>query len=269
MEQDNFINDSLERYLNDQMTPEEKAQFEKQIAQSPELQELVELHEQVNVLDDEADWITFEGDVNEIKEKIPLFEDEETKAFSKKLSEFKSNQMGATGRKSVVWKRLAVFSGVAASILLAVFLTLQTGGGDLDQLYVEHSSWNDMPSLTVKGDLHLNKAIVEQLFQQKKYAEVITSVREISLNSEETDMALLLYQGVSQLELDQYENAINTFAEITSSNTIDHHKGYWYTAMVYLKQGDKTSLIKSLEVVAANPAYYKHTEAGNLLKELK
>jgi len=268
MEQDNFINDQLERYLNDQMAPEEKEQFEKEIAQSLELQELIELHEQVTVLDDEADWITFEGDVNEIKEKIPLFEAEETKAFSKKLKEFRSDQMGTTGRKSVVWKRLAVFSGVAASILLALFLTTQRGG-DLDQLYVEHSSWNELPSLTVKGGPVSNKAEIEQLFEQKKYTEVIAKVREISLNSEETDMALLLYQGVSQLELDQYENALNTFKELTKSNTIDHHKGYWYTAMVYLKQGDKESLIESLEVVAANPAYYKHAEANNMLKELK
>ena len=268
MEQENFINEQLERYLNDQMTPEEKEQFEKQIAQSPELQELIELHEQLNVLDDDAEWITFEGDVNEIKEKIPLFEDKETKAFSEKLREFRNDQVGPTGRKSVVWKRLAVFSGVAASILLALFITLKSGA-DLNQLYVENSHWNELPSLTVKGDTSIEKAIVEQLFQQKKYAEVITSVRDISLNSQETDMTLILYQGVSQLELDQYERALNSFREITSSNTIDHHKGYWYTAMVYLKQGDKESLIQSLEVVAANPTYYKHAEAVAMLKELK
>jgi hypothetical protein len=268
MEQDNFINEKLERYLNNQMAPDEKEQFEKEIAQSPELQELIEIHQQVTVLDDDAEWITFEGDVNEIKKNIPLFEDEETKAFAQKLREFRNDQVGATGRKSVVWKRLAVFSGVAASILLALFLTMQRGG-DLDQLYVEHSSWNELPSLTVKGDPVSERAEVEQLFEQKKYVEVITKVRDISLNSEEKDIALLLYQGVSQLELNQYENALNTFTELTASNTIDHHKGYWYTAMVYLKQGKKELLIKSLEVVAANPKYYKHEEATALLKELK
>lgn len=268
MEQDNFINDQLERYLNDQMEANEKAEFEKQIAQSPELQELIELHEQVTVLDDDAEWITFEGDVNEIKEKIPLFEDKETKAFSAKIREFRNDQVGSTGGKSIAWKRLAVFSGVAASILLALFTTFKSGA-NLDQLYVENSNWNELPSLTVKGDTSLEKAIVEQLFQQKKYAKVITSVRDISLNSQETDMTLMLYQGVSQLELDQYQNALNSFREITSSNTIDHHKGYWYTAMVYLKQGDEESLIKSLEVVATNPTYYKHTEAVTMLKELK
>ena len=268
MDQDNFINEQLERYLNDQMAPEEKEQFEKEIAQSSELQELIELHEQVTVLDDEAEWITFEGDVNEIKKKIPLFEAEETKAFSEKLREFRNDQVGPTGRKSVVWKRLAVFSGVAASILLALFFNMQRGG-DLDQLYVENSSWNELPSLTVKGNPVLERAEVEQLFQQKKYADVITNVRDISLNSEETDMNLILYQGVSQLELGQYQNALNSFREITLSNTIDHHKGYWYTAMVYLKQEDKESLVESLEVVAANPTYYKHKEASALLKELK
>jgi len=268
MEQDNFINEKLERYLNDQMEAEEKAQFEKEIAQSPELQELIELHQQVTVLDDEAEWISFEGDVNEIKEKIPLFEDEETKAFSKSIREFRNDQVGPTGRKSVVWKRLAVFSGVAASILLALFFNMQ-GGGDLDQLYVEHSSWNELPSLTVKGDPVQERAEVEQLFEQKKYAEVITNVREISLKSNETNLALILYQGVAQLELDQYENALNSFRELTISNTIDHHKGYWYTAMVYLKQGNKVLLVESLEVIAANSTYYNHEEALALLKEIK
>lgn len=267
MEQDNFINDQLERYLNDQMTPEEKLAFEQEIAQSPELQELIELHQQVTVLDDEAGWITFEGDVNEIKEKIPLFEDEETKAFSKKLRAIQNDQKGTSRGKSTVWRRLAVVSGVAASILLALFLTIK-GGTDLDQLYVENSSWDELPSLTVKGDPVQERAEVEQLFEQKKYAEVITNVRDISLKSNETDLALILYQGVAQLELDQYENALNSFAELTNSNTIDHHKGYWYTAMVYLKQGNKELLVESLEVVAANPTYYKHEEARALLKEL-
>lgn len=268
MEQDNFINEKLERYLNDQMEAEEKAEFEKEIAESPELQELIELHQQVTVLDDEADWITFEGDVNEIKENIPLFEDEETKAFSKNLREFRNDQMSATGPKSVVWKRLAVFSGVAASILLALFFNMQSGG-NLDQLYVEYSSWNELPSLSVKGDPDAKRSEVAQLFEQKKYADVIANVREIGLSSNEPDMALILYQGVAQLELDQYENALNSFRELTISNTIDHHKGYWYTAMVYLKQGNKELLEENLEVITANPTYYKYEEARALLKEVK
>ncbi|MBL4662750.1 MAG: hypothetical protein JKY22_04150 [Flavobacteriaceae bacterium] len=268
MEQDNFINDSLERYLNDQMTPEEKAQFEKEIDQSSELQELIELHEQVTVLDDEADWITYKGDVSEIKKKIPLFENEETKAFSKKLREFQNNQMQTTGRKPIVWKRLAVFSGVAASILLVLFFTIQRGD-NLDQLYVAHSNWNELPSLTVKGNSVSDRTEIEQLFILKKYTEVVSNVKKITINSEEKDATLLLYQGVSQLELDQYENALQTFTELTKSNTIDHHKGYWYIAMVYLKQGNKETLIESLEVITSNSTFYKHTDASDILKKLK
>jgi hypothetical protein len=89
------------------------------------------------------------------------------------------------------------------------------------------------------------------------------------LNSNEPDMALILYRGVAQLELDQYENALNSFRELIISNTIDHHKGYWYTAMVYLKQGNKELLVESLEIIAANPSYYNHEESLALLKELK
>ncbi|WP_290702158.1 tetratricopeptide repeat protein, partial [Lacinutrix sp.] len=78
-----------------------------------------------------------------------------------------------------------------------------------------------------------------------------------------------LYLGVSQLELENYTEALKNFQKIIDSKTMDQSKGYWYKALTYLKMDDRENAIKEFEISAYSPKHFNHVEARELLKELK
>ncbi|MEM7185084.1 MAG: hypothetical protein AAF466_00390 [Bacteroidota bacterium] len=264
MEENEAQMEVLRRYLNGELSREEQAAFELEMAQSPSLQETVALHQQIDRFEDEEDWPDFEGDTSAIKAHIPLFEDDSTREFSEKLKNFRANSSANNQPRVPRW---AWVSGIAACLALLLFLALP-GSTSMDSLYVEHSSWEELPSLNVKGD-PADEAVIEQLFIQKKYTEVLSTIDQIQIDADTPVAALWLYEGVAQLELEQYENALKTFQKLSNSDLIDHHKGYWYTAMVYLKKGDKESLISTLEHISQRQDYFRNKEAKELLKELQ
>ncbi len=266
MEENDEINEKLRRYLDGELSPEELTDFETEIAQSEELQEQVALHRQIDGFNDEEDWSLYEGDTRAIKDNIPLFEDAETREFSDKLKDFRSgsNKTTARPRRKSRW---AIAMAVAAGLALILYLTLPKGAS-MEDLYVEHSTWDELPSLTVKGEANA-EAEIEQLFLQENYSEVISKIDALSIYDRSSASTFLLYKGVSQLELDLYEDALRTFKALIESDLIDNHKGYWYSALAHLKKGDKVLAIEALEVVAANENYFRNTEAKELLEDLE
>ena len=267
MEENDEINEKLRRYLDGELSPEELTDFETEIAQSEELQEQVALHRQIDAFNDEEGWSLYEGDTQAIKDNIPLFEDTETKEFSDKLKDFRSGPDKSTVLRPKRKSHWAIAMAVAAGLVLIFYLALPKGAS-IEDLYVEHSNWDELPSLTVKGDANA-EAEIEQLFLQENYGEVISKIDAISIFDQSSASTLLLYKGVSQLELDQYKDALQTFETLIESNLIDNHKGYWYSALVHLKKGDKAAAIEALEVVAAKENYFRNKEAKELLKELE
>ncbi len=106
-------------------------------------------------------------------------------------------------------------------------------------------------------------------FSEKKYQETIILCNKVLQNSETIQPNLLLYLGVSQLELSQYQDALSTFSILEKSNAIDFHKAFWYKSLVYLKQENKEKAIVELQKIKENPNYFNHSEAKKILRKIE
>jgi tetratricopeptide (TPR) repeat protein len=71
------------------------------------------------------------------------------------------------------------------------------------------------------------------------------------------------------LELENYREAIQTFDKLRNSNTLDNHKAYWYTALVYLKQNNAENAKKVLQTLVQDTSNYNYEKAIELLKKLE
>lgn len=258
----------IEQYLNQEMNTLEKEDFEAEINNSNELKEFIELYYQIDDFEDAENWTLYEGNSERLKNASQLFLAKDVQEFSKKTTAFRDNYHTSKNKKKTPWLRLAIGSGLAACIVLLLFSTLFQSNNLID-LYHDNKSWNELPSLTIKGDTEkLDIANIELFFLEKKYKETIILCNRVIQNTETIQPNILLYLGVSQLELELYQDALNSFSILENSTAIDFHKAYWYKSLVYLKQKNKEKASIELQKIVNNNAYFNHEKAINILRKI-
>lgn len=158
----------------------------------------------------------------------------------------------------------------AASITLltgtAVYTLKQQFPGT-DTLYSQYyQKWE--PITTTRGvsnDISSNK--IELDFKSGKFNNVINALDE-NFSTQELDPKLLLLKGCAEMEIKDFNAAINTFALFESKNyTLYTEAGQWYLALCYLKNEDLETSIQILnKIVESNTSYA--VEASELLNKL-
>lgn len=268
MKIDDFLMDKLEKYLIDDMNLQEKDLFQKEINNSVDLQEFIEIYNQIDTFEDDNDWTLYEGKNQKLKQAVLLFQNKDTVAFSQKLKDFKQDYTSSSPTKKFRWQNIAIYSSVAASIIF-LFYSILFQNPNLTTIYEQHNSWDELPSLSIKGETIGNqKAELERLFLSKDYNATIELGNTILTSSKNTDPNVLLYLGISQIEVNKDNDALTTFTTLIESNTIDNHKGYWYKAMVYLKLDDKSNAIKVFEKIILEN-YFRKDQASKILKKIE
>ncbi len=288
----------LEKFLSGEMNELETKDFQNEINASDELQEFVEMYEQLDWIQNDEHWEFQNQGADKVKEVAQQFRESDSVAFAEKIGSFQQGYLESnspekniektvgknigkniekttekTGTQKSSWIRYASGLSIAACLAFVVYFTQFMTVG-LNEIYSDNSSWDDLPSMTTKseaatGTLLTESMKVEKLFKENKFEATIDLCSAINKNAQKINPNVLLYQGVSQLELNRYEDALKTFTLLSESNTLDFHKGYWYQSLVYLKQGNKEKAIEALELVRSKKDNFMFEKAGSILKELK
>ncbi|GAB5398442.1 MAG: hypothetical protein Aureis2KO_00270 [Aureisphaera sp.] len=256
----------IERYVQGDMTEGERAAFENEAANNPELKEQIALHTVIHAMDDENSWLEFDGDPELLKKEVAQFRAKETQEFAQKLKQFR-NDTSIENPQRRPWLSKSLIGAIAAVLIIAIFV-FYPKDPSLESLYNDYSSWEELPSMSTKGDNVDTLKELEMRFREKNYEGVILLADGLSLSLNDTPQALL-YVGAAHLEMAQYDQAIASFDRVIEGNSLDFHKGYWYKALVFLKQRDKEKTIEALEVIVENPTYFRNDEAIVLLKKLR
>lgn len=256
----------LEQYLNDTMDDANRISFETEIAASAQLQEFIAIYNRIDALEDDTAWSLSEHKGDKLKEVLRRFQSEETKAFSAKIKLFRTEEQPPLANSSNLYKT-ALFVMMAACMAFLVYVVIPNEA-DMASLYIENSTWEELPSLVVKGDDKNPKLAVEKAFKAGDYQKAVNLSNTILISSSYTQADMLLYKGIAHLEMNEYEDALTSFNLLLASDHIDHHKGYWYNAMVYLKKGEKNKTISALKEVTSDATNYQYEQATKLLKEL-
>lgn len=272
---DNIL-EQAERYLDGKMTAEELKIFEKEIENNEELLNYIEVNKQMRLQYGEEDW-GFAKNTNEsdkLKTLEAVFNSEDTKKTKDVISKasqsyFNNTEEITQGGKSGKYKIYFTLT-IAACIALMVGFFITNQGQTTSEIYASYSSWSELPSLTERGEsqnILLYKG--EQAFQAKNYKEAEIAFIEAIKKSNNFDANAMLYLGIAQLELNEYEAALSNFKKVTKSDSLDASKGYWYTGLTYLKQKAKVKAIETFELIAANATYYNNDKAKTILEALK
>ncbi|WP_299336035.1 hypothetical protein [uncultured Psychroserpens sp.] len=136
-------------------------------------------------------------------------------------------------------------------------------------LYNDYVSLSELPSFATRSNANeIEKQLVNAqiLFEKKNYKESL-AIFESVLGTESSNISLYLYTGLAQVELNQFKKAEITYDNLINNPSIDGSMGYWYKALLYLKQ-DRLDDSKVVLNTVVSKKLYNYKKAEELLSQL-
>jgi tetratricopeptide (TPR) repeat protein len=259
--------EQIASYLNNQMVKAEKATFEVQLTNDAKLASFVDTFSTLEGVYNEDKWtVKSNATLEEVKELANEFRTKDVLDLSKKIRAIQEN----TNQERATRSRKSYFYYISSAVAIAAVCTLFyfsfKQSITATDAFEQYHDWTSLPSFQTKSASENNLAKASALFQEEKYQEALAIFTK---ESDTYNPQIQLYIGISQLELENYHEAIQTFDKLLNSNTVDNHKAYWYTSLTYLKQNDAEKAKKVLNTLIENPTNYNYEKARKLLKKLK
>ncbi|VXB27510.1 conserved hypothetical protein [Flavobacterium sp. 9AF] len=224
----------FDQYLANEMTRQEKLDFENQLQIDEELKEEFELYRATDYyLQNE-----FSSETENFKNNLKIISRQYHDASKEK-------------KKKIIPISYRWYA-VAASLLL--FLSIWFF---MKNTIPEYSDFNEHEKayFTERGETDINLKQAEEAFNNKNYKIAIASFE--SINRKELGVEEKLIYAVALLEEDQFVKAESILQNIKSQNTVFKNKALWYLAMSKLKQKEYEDCKVFLEEIPKEAEEYK------------
>ncbi len=254
----------IEKFLRGELSEKEHAKFLNRLENDPLFHEKVTLESQLSSFLDDNDWYSLQNEnPAEVKAYEEIIASDEITELKAILKDINAKQQKANTTKRINWPLYA--SAALIALIVSLYLIMRPSVTS-EKLYSEYISLSDLPSLVVRSTT-TNTDLIEaqKLFEAKNYSEALYIFRK---NIDQKNSTVLLYKGISEMQLDKFQEAENTFKALSNSDYIDAEKGYWYRALLNLKR-DSIKQVKTLLHTITSNKYYNSNKALELLKELK
>lgn len=259
---------TIEKYLNGELEGEDKQRFEAQLQEDTALQQTVKIYQEMRGLYNENDWKLSDSDqFATTKKHLAYLQSEKGKAMKQAVLEAETAYFSAS---SLGVKKLIMWAGsIAAILVIGFFVLFQSKKLGSDQLYSQyHNQWEELPSLTLRSET-TQLSDIEDVFVNKEYTKALNLLQGyITAEPEKVNSQILLYLGVTQLELAKADQAILTFKQLANSDTVDAEKAQWYIALAYLKMDNKSKAKVALNLLLNDSMKFKDEEANEILEHL-
>lgn len=130
--------------------------------------------------------------------------------------------------------------------------------------YKPYQAFTSVTRSDDNNTVNYNQAIVN--YRQGNY-ELAAIEFELLMKSDTFNVAPYFFAGLSQIELGNYNKAIELLNEVVVKNRDFSTEARWYLGLTYLKTGDTLKSITYFTDLKENSSYYKN-QATNLLKKL-
>jgi len=231
----------FENYLSNELSAEEKVNFEKQLAEDPEFASAFEIFKELNL---------------HLENKFG--NEQELKAFKKNLKSISKEHFKVKKTKVVTFKpwQYVIAASIAILVGLFVFQNINPSFEDYDN--------PEMATFTQRGDINENLKLAQDAFNAKNYKTAIPYFEAV-LKAEKSPEIQYFY-AVSLLEENQFQKAESNLSELKSGTSIYKNKATWYLALSKLKQKDYDSCKAILLTIPDD--YEDYDQVQELLNEL-
>lgn len=259
-------NTYIEDYLLGRLSQEEEVAVQKRMSDDIRFRESVLLQQQLLESLSENTWSTVKNvDEKRLKEYEELYKSEEITQLKQVIKQSENDYKKSTSKNKRPWLYYLSAALIAILITIAILIPKEQNP---QELYVDYYDTSDIPSLASRGsgeDASLIDA--EGYFEEGNYSEALKILIPKTSTNTKSKANVLLYKGISEMELEQFDNAHATFDQLRNSDLIDAPMGTWYKALLYLKMNDSENAKELLMQISAS-SNYKYKEAKELLEKL-
>ena len=241
MNEDVYI--SFESYLNNEMSPQDRLDFESRLQEDSQLKEIFELYKETTAFLENKfspETIDFKSNLESIS-KDYFSEDQEEKP---KVISIRP------------W-HYAVAASVA--ILFGAWFFMQNPNPEYGD-YSQHEN----ASFVERSDSDKNLKDAQDFFNQKEYAKAVASFEKIQ-NLENPEYQY--FYAIALIETSNYRKAEMLLNDIEHGTSIYKDKAVWYSALSELKQGNTEECQLILRQITGDSEDYD--KAQELLDDLK
>jgi tetratricopeptide (TPR) repeat protein len=238
MEPKEILFELFDRYLNDELTFEEKVEFEHKLKNDP----------------------AFSAEFEDFKAMTAGLRDLEIRTFKDKLTHWEPTESEKKSAKIIRWPLLVAVAALAViGLILVNFLNSEPSAADLFASNFE--PYDNV--ITVRGEVStLDKGL--EFYDQKKYTEAIEQFKTGT-----TDARAQFYLAESYLAVSDFKAAISGYETILTNAELSvfHEIATYHLALAYLGNEDVEGCKKILNSIKSESSYF--TAAQDLLSDLK
>jgi tetratricopeptide (TPR) repeat protein len=239
---------TIEQYIANEMTPSERINFEQELKLNPDLAKELKLSQTI-------DSALMRDDIIDMRQKL---------IASMQAGREVKMEVPVVKMPSRKWWYVA--ASLVALIAVAFTLYMQIPHAvSNDSLFNEYYNSENIVDQT-RSNQNIVEAVVK--FQQKDYRTASALFKRI-LDTDNSNIAVCFYYGISNIETGNYDNSIKAFTAII--NHIDNlyiEHADWYLGLCYLKNNQKAKAIGQFDIVASNPENFHQQEAKGILEKL-
>lgn len=268
---DNNRQEEIERYIHHQMDSEELFLFQQKMEADALLKEDVLLQQSIhNAFANEAIIEANQSSKNKEVEKLTtLLRSEKYENIFSNIKANTANYLEQQKKPSRKKYKFRAMSAIAAVFIAFIILVPFYQNNNTQTLYAKYANdMNNLPSFIEKGTIEKNLQQVEKNYKSKDYHTVIDLIHSLADSTKTQYPNVSIYLGASYFHTNNYDKALEIFSDFSTSDAYDSSKGYWYTALVYLKQEKTDEAKKILELITKDTSHYNYKKATELLQEM-
>lgn len=229
------------QYLENELSAEEKTNFEKQLSEDTELASAFEIFKELNL-----HLANKFGKANELKN------------FKQNLKSISKKHFKTKKSKVVAFKPWQYAAAASVAVLFGLFFFQNINPNFEDYNNPENAYF------TERGDVNENLKQAQDAFNAKKYKAAIPHFEAVLKENKSPEIQY--FYAVSLLEDNQFQKAETNLTELKSGTSIYKNKATWYLALSKLKQKEYKSCKEILLTIPDD--YEDYDEVQQLLNEL-
>lgn len=237
----------IEKYLDGQMSDEERADFEKNISEDPVLKEELQLHREMRLF------------VAKREGRLRL--EQQLQQIGAEYFPQHSQTGKAPGKRTPLLRRYWAIMAVAASfaLLITAYFLFRT------PLYDQFATHPPLALVEKSANQEQLQYEAETAFNSQNYAQAEALLEQLLQNRPDDDL-IRIYLGIAKMEMGKIQEARELFTQVASKDPSIQDFAQWNLILSYLKTGDKERCRELARRFSPDSPYFE--KAQRLLKKL-
>ena len=238
-----YDNAYIIRYIEGDLSPEERAAFEAALQTDASLAANLALYREVEMV---------------LRQRLPA--DEHATALRRRMEELNKAHFAPGPKRIPMIRYITGFAAAAAIIVFAVVLWPQRD-------YMERFGGTQMVSSSERGDGADSLLQQASVFFNKGEFEQALPLLEKSVAADSSNTMALFYRGVTQLHMHAVDAGRQDLQRVYNSESIFRYEAAFYTALSYAQQKNAAAAKEWLDKIPSGTPVSE--KAGELRKKLE